>query len=210
MLFNSRKLKKPWLSANRPSNNWALGSIFLRRRIKKYPDFASTRFWIRSVFKNFHSGERIQKVADRADKGWAVNERVRAKRCDAVDWDSAKKCRLFSTSVRACDVVCSSDTAAVTELWRIDLFSCTPSSFLCAGTLSPRGKFAIFCGRFSWSRQTSQSKGFSYYCITSMTLPLNYISFYKFANADVIPKKKTTKYCLKREGKSHPCHPWQN
>ena len=72
MLFNSRKLKKPGLSANRPLNNWALGSILLRRRIKKYPDFASTRFWIRSVFKNFYSGERIQKVADRADKGWAV------------------------------------------------------------------------------------------------------------------------------------------
>ena len=23
-------------------------------------------------------------------------------------------------------------------------------------------------------------------------------------------KTKTTKYCLKHEGKSHPCHPWQN
>ena len=64
MLFNSRNLKKPGLSANRPLNNWALSSILLRRRIKKYPDFASTRFWIHSVFKNFHSGERIQKVAD--------------------------------------------------------------------------------------------------------------------------------------------------
>ena len=30
--------------------------------------------------------------------------------------------------------------AAVTELWQLDLFSCTSSSFLCAGTLSPRGK----------------------------------------------------------------------
>ena len=34
MLLNSRKLKKPGLSANRPLNNWALGSILLRRRIK--------------------------------------------------------------------------------------------------------------------------------------------------------------------------------
>ena len=34
------------------------------------------------------------------------NERVRAKRCDAVVWDSAEKYRLFSTSFRACDVVC--------------------------------------------------------------------------------------------------------
>ena len=64
MLFNTRKLKKPGLSTNRPSNNWALGSILLRRRIKKYPDFASTRFWIHRVFETFHSGERIQKVAD--------------------------------------------------------------------------------------------------------------------------------------------------
>ena len=66
-----------------------------------------------------------------------------SKRGDAVDWDSAYKCRLFSTSVRACDVVCSLDTAAVTELYRLDLFSCTSSSFLRAGTLSPRGKVAI-------------------------------------------------------------------
>ena len=27
-------------------------------------------------------------------------------------------------------MVCSLDTAAVTELWRLDLFSCTSSSFL--------------------------------------------------------------------------------
>ena len=42
------------------------------------------------------------------------------------------------------DVVCTLDTAAVTELWRLDLFSCTSSSFLCAGTLSPRGKCCYF------------------------------------------------------------------
>ena len=58
--------------------------------------------------------------------------------------------------VRACDVVCPLDTAAVTELWRLDLFSCTSSSFLCAGMLSSRGKCFLFfvCffflrGRFS-------------------------------------------------------------
>ena len=52
--------------------------------------------------------------------------------------------RLFSTSVRVCDVVCPLDTATVTELWRRDLFSCTSSSFLCAGTLSRRGKCCYF------------------------------------------------------------------
>ena len=42
------------------------------------------------------------------------------------------------------DVVCTLDTAAIIELWRLDLFSCTSSSFLCAGTLSPRGKYCYF------------------------------------------------------------------
>ena len=57
--------------------------------------------------------------------------------------------------VRACHVVCPLDTAAVTELWRLDLFSCTSSSFLCAGMLSSRGKcfffvvVVFFRGRFS-------------------------------------------------------------
>ena len=46
--------------------------------------------------------------------------------------------------VRACDVVCPLDTAAVTEFWRLNLFSCTSSSFFCVGTLSSRGKLFIF------------------------------------------------------------------
>ena len=41
-------------------------------------------------------------------------------------------------------MVCPLDTAAVTELWRLYLFSCTSPSFLCAGTLSPRGKCCSF------------------------------------------------------------------
>ena len=116
------------------------------------------------------------------------NERVRAKRCDAVDWDYAYKCRLFSTSVRACDVVCPLDTADVTELWRLGLFSCTSSSFLCAGTMSPRGKWCYFCGRFNWSRQTSLWKGSSYYFHDSTTE--FYIFVLLLANVDVIPKQK--------------------
>ena len=36
------------------------GLILLSHRIKKYPDFASTRFRIHSVFKNYLSGERIR------------------------------------------------------------------------------------------------------------------------------------------------------
>ena len=43
-----------------------LGLILLRHRMKKYPHLSSTRPRINSVFKKytFHSGERIQKVAD--------------------------------------------------------------------------------------------------------------------------------------------------
>ena len=50
--------------------NWAcvkvaiLNTIFTVQLTLAYPDLASTRFRIHSVFKNFHSGERIQKVAD--------------------------------------------------------------------------------------------------------------------------------------------------
>ena len=58
----------------------------------------------------------------------------------------------------------------------------------------------FFCGRFSCSKQTSLSKWFLW------LLPW----LHHYVNVDVIPKQKKTKYCLKHEGKSHPCHPWQN
>ena len=101
-------------------------------------------------------------------------------------------------------MVCPLDTTAVNELWRLDLLSCTSSSFLCAGTLSPRGKCCYFCGRFSWSRQTSLSKGFSYYFHDSTT-ELYFRSTTRQCRC--YSKTKTTKYCLKQEGKSHPFHP---
>ena len=94
------------------------------------------------------------------------------------------------------------NTTAVTELWRLDLF-CTSSSFLSAGMLSPRSKCCYFCGRFSWSRQTSLSKGFSYYFHDSTT-ELYFCSTTRQCRC--YSKTKTTKYCLKHEGKSHP---WQ-
>ena len=79
-------------------------------------------------------------IGIRADKGWAVKRARPSKKV----WCSGLGLCLDSASVRACDVVCTLDTAAVTELWRLDLFSCTSSSFLCAGTLSPRGKCCYF------------------------------------------------------------------
>ena len=85
------------------------------------------------------------------------------------------------------DVVCTLDTAAVSELWRLELFSCTSSSFLCAGTLSPRGKCCHFLrgGLVAVDKHLFQRVSF----ITSMTLPLNYIFVRLLANVDVIPKQ---------------------
>ena len=85
-------------------------------------------------------------------------------------------------------MVCRLDTAAVTELWRLDLFSCTSSSFLCAGTLSPRGKCCYFFagGLVGVDKHLFQRVSF----ITSMTLPLNYIFVLLLVNVDVIPKQK--------------------
>ena len=109
-------------------------------------------------------------------------------------------CFRFGQGLR---VGCPLDTAAVTELLScfLTLFLLVP---LCWYAVS---KLLIFCGRFSWSKQTSLSNGFFGYFHDSATeLYFRYITpmsmFYS--------KTKTTKYCLKHEGKSHPCHPWQN
>ena len=76
----------------------------------------------------------------------------------------------------------------VPELWRLDFFSCTSSSFLCAGTLSPRGKFSYFFagGLVGVDKHLFQRVSL----ITSMSLPLNYIFVLLFTNVDVIPKQK--------------------
>ena len=61
-------------------------------------------------------------------------------------------------------MVCPLDTVAVTELWRLELFSCTSFSFSCAGTLFPRGKCCYFFfaeGLVGVDKQTCLSNGFS-------------------------------------------------
>ena len=85
-------------------------------------------------------------------------------------------------------MVCPSDTAAVIELWRLDLFSCTSSSFLCVGMLSPRGKCCYFFAGVLVGVDKHLCQRVS--IITSMTLPLNYIFVLLLANVDVIPKQK--------------------
>ena len=63
-----------------------------------------------------------------------------------MDWDSAQKCRLFSTSVRACDVVCTLDTAAVTEFSGLVCFlALLPRSFVLVRCLR-EANVAIFAG----------------------------------------------------------------
>ena len=49
-----------------------LGSIWLRHQIK---NISSTRFRIHSIYKNFHSGGRIQKYPDTCGRG--LNDRAR-------------------------------------------------------------------------------------------------------------------------------------
>ena len=64
-----------------------------------------------------------------------------------------------------------------------------PRSFVLVRCLR-EANAAIFFGRFSWSRETSLSKGFSYYFHDSTTFVLNYIFVLLLANVDVIPNQK--------------------
>ena len=106
----------------------------------------------------------------RAGKGWAVKRARPSKKVWCSGLGLCLQMSLVFDFGQGLDVVCTLVTAAVTELWQLDLFPCTSSSFLCAGTLSPRGKCCyFFCGRFSWRRQTSFSKGFFYYFHDSTT-----------------------------------------
>ena len=71
---------------------------------------------------------------------------------------------------------------------RLELFSCTSSSFLCAGTLFPRGKCCHF--KFARGLVGVDKHLMVSLVITSMTLPLNHIFVLLFVNVDFIPKQK--------------------
>ena len=88
-------------------------------------------------------------------------------------------------------MVCPLDTAAVTELWRLEWFSCTSFSLLCAAMLSPRGKCCEFFagGLLGVDKHLFQMV----FPVTSMTPPLNYIFVLLVANVDVIPQQKQLK-----------------
>ena len=105
--------------------------------------------------------------------------------------------------VRACDVVCPLDTAAVTESCL--LFSCTSSSFLCAGDCLREANVASFNARGLVGVDKHLFQMVS--LVTSMTLPLNQFFCSITRQCRCYSETKTTKYNLKHEGKSHPCHP---
>ena len=144
----------------------------------------------------------------RADKGWAVKRARPSKKvwCSGLglclemslvfDFGQGLRCGLY---IRHCR--CHWIMAA----WFVFVhFFLVP---LCWYAVSERKMLLFFCGRFSWSRQTSLSKGFFYYFHDSTT-ELYFRSATRQCRC--YSKTKTTKYCLKHEGKSHPCHPWQN
>ena len=89
---------------------------------------------------------------------------------------------------RACDVVSKLDTAAVTELWRLDtVFLHLFLVPLCWYAVSERQMSLFFAGGLvGVDNHLFQRVSF----ITFMTLPLNYICVLLLANVDVIPKQK--------------------
>ena len=74
-------------------------------------------------------------------------------------------------------MLCTLDTAAVTELWQLDLFSCTSRDECC---------YFFAGGLVGVDKDLFQRVSF----ITSMTLPLTYIFVLLLPNVDVIPKQK--------------------
>ena len=123
----------------------------------------------------FYSSEEVLSaqvcsLASRADKGWAVKRAPPSKKvwCSGLglclevslvfDFGQGLRCGL---SIRLCR--CHWIMAA----WFVFLhFFLVP---LCWYAVSERQMLLFFCGRFSWSRQTSLSKGFSYYFHDSTT-----------------------------------------
>ena len=155
---------------------------------------ACTTGWVTSGTRKLATTLRA-----RADKGWAVKRARPSKEvwCSGLglclgmslvfDFGQGLRCGFYDRHCR-----CHWIMAA----WFVFLhFFLVP----CAGTLSPRGKCCYFCGRFSWSRQTSLSKGFFYYFHDSTT-ELYFRSATRQCRC--YSKTKTTKYCLKHEGKS--------
>ena len=152
--------------------------------------------------------KRNERVLYRADKGWAVKRARPSKKVWCSGLGLCLEMSLVFDFLR-----CGLSRFVH---WTLPL-SLNYGVLICFLALLPRSfvlvrclreaNVAPFCGRFSWSRQTSLSKGFSYY-FHDPTTELYFRSTTRQCRC--YSKTTTTKYCLKHEGKSHPCHPWQN
>ena len=139
----------------------------------------------------FENAEDTLSVQIRADKSWAVKRARPSKKV----W---LELGLFSTSVRACDVVCPLTTGDESGLfirhyrchwiiaaWFVFLHFLLVS--LCWYAVSERQMLLFFAGGLiGVDKHLFQRVSL----ITSMTLPLNYIFVLLLANVDVIPKQK--------------------
>ena len=132
------------------------------------------------------------------------NERVRAKRCDAVDWDSAEKCCLCTTLVRLVMWFVSLSIRRcrchwIMAAWFVFLYFFLVPLFWYG--VSER-QMLLF---FAEGLVGVDNHLFQRVCLTTELYFRSTTRQWRCYS-----KTKTTKYCLKHEGKSHPCHPWQN
>ena len=120
-------------------------------------------------------------------------------RCDAVDWDSAQRCRLFRLRSGLAMWFVHQPLPLLLNHGGLSCFlALLPRSFVLVRCLREANVaiFFFFCERFSWSRQTSFSNGFSGYFHDSTTE-----SYFRSITRQCYSKTKTTtKYCLKHEG----------
>ena len=148
-------------------------------------------------------------MSNRADKGWAVKRaRPRKKvRCSGLgpflemspvfDFCQGLRCGLY---IRHCR--CHWIMAA----WVVFLhFFLVP---LCSYAVSEREMMLFFArGLVGVVKHLFQMVSL----VTFMTLPLNHIFVLLITRqCRCYSETNTTKYCLKHEGKSQPCHPKQN
>ena len=151
-------------------------------------------------------------VLARTDKDWQWNERVQGKKvwCSGLglclemspvfDFGQGLRCGLCFRHCRCHWIMAAWELSCF-----LTLFFLVP---LCWYAVSKRQMllFSFFeVGLVGVNKHHCQMVSL----VTSMTPPLNYI-FVILRQCRCYSKTKTTKYCLKHEGKSHPFHPWQN
>ena len=153
------------------------------------------------LFKKCHF-EKTPPLSDhrRVDKGWAVKRSRPSKKvwcwglglCLEFDFGQGLRCGLSFKHCRFHWIMAAWELSCF-----LTLFFLVP---LCWYAVSKRQMLLIV----GVNKHLFQMA----FLVTFMTPPLNYI-FIILRHCRCYSKTKTTKYCLKHEGKSHPCHPWQ-